>query len=357
MLVLSAPAEAAKYGDPAVLNQAIQQIESSSGPNVHVPEGPVLHEGDSGETVRTVIRRLQQGGYLSAGFSSSGYGDQVMNAVRQFQEDYGLHVDGLVGPETSRAMNTGLRHRLEEIRRNYQKQQEFFANAPDEPYVLVNIPDAHLVYVDGSRSLEMNVIVGKEGWGTPRMEDTIESIVVNPDWDVPRSIVADDIAPRVARDPGYLDAHHMVVLDGWGSDATRVDPSSIDWSSVTEDNWSHHLKELPGTDNPLGQVKVSFPNDHNIYLHGTPHDQLFERDQRGLSHGCIRMERPIELAGRLLEYGTDDWDTARLRQAARGNDQERIALDRKIPVYLVYWTAFGNSKGELQIRPDLYGLY
>lgn len=353
-LLVATTAQGAVYGDPAVLENVIEKVESGQySSRVEVAVGPVLRKGDESEMVKRVIRRLEQSGYLPRNFESSVYTAEVMDAVRAFQRDRGLVEDGLVGPATSRAMNATLRDRLSEIRRNLEDQQEFFSDAPDR-FVLVNIPDANLVYFEnGQPSLEMKVIVGKEGWGTPTMNETIEQIVVNPDWDVPASIVAADIAPKVAADPGYLDRNNMIVLDGWGSDAERVDPGSIDWSSVTEAGWSYHLRQLPGPDNPLGQVKISFPNDQAIYLHGTPNDHLFDRYKRGLSHGCIRMEEPLEMAGELLEYGTDDWDTARLRQAV-GGEQQFVEMEREVPVHLVYWTAFGDTSGEVQLRPDIY---
>jgi len=348
-------AEAAHYADPAALEAAIQRIESGDRPSrTGVPEGPVLRQADEGEAVEAAVRRLKEGGYLPDEFSATTYTERVMDAVRAFQEDRGLGVDGLVGPNTRAAMNRGPADRLAELRWNLEGQRTFFAAAGDR-YVLVNLPDARLVYFeDGRPALEMKVIVGKEGWGTPTMDEQIEHVVVNPDWDVPASIVAADIAPQVAANPGYLEANDMVILDGWGPNAPRVDPSAIDWSSVTEEGWSYHLRQLPGPDNPLGQVKIAFPNDEAIYLHGTPADQLFELDRRGLSHGGIRMERPVELAGRLLELGTEEWDTSRLREAVSTNDQQRVELETTVPVHLVYWTAFVDASGELQLRPDVY---
>lgn len=344
----------AHYGNPAALEQAIETIESDGDSVTRVPDGPVLREGDDNEAVPPVLRRLQETGYLPSDFEGTTYTEEVASAVEAFQTDRGITVDGLVGPETRRAMNQGPADRLGEIRQNLERQEEFFAETEDR-FVLVNIPDAHLVYFeDGQPAMEMKVIVGQEGWGTPTMAETIEEIVVNPDWDVPASIVAADIAPEVVKDPGYLDENNMVVLDGWGPDAPRVDPSTIAWASVTEDNWQYHLRQLPGDENPLGQVKISFPNEDAIYLHGTPAQQLFEKNERGLSHGCIRMERPLDLAGRLLEVGTEDWDTERLRQTVGSNDQQKVELSTTIPVHLVYWTAFVDSSGELRLVPDVY---
>lgn len=347
-------AQTTHYGDPAALEREIEKITSDRDSTTPVPHGPVLREGDEGEAVVPVIARLQEVGYLPSDVEGQTYSPEVAAAVEAFQTDRGITVDGLVGPETRRAMNRGPADRLGEIRQNLELQETFFEEAEDR-YVLVNIPDAQLVYFEHGRpTMEMKVIVGREGWGTPTMDETIEAIVVNPDWDVPASIVAADIAPEVVKNPGYLDENDMVVLDGWGADAPRVDPSRIAWGSVTEDNWSYHLRQLPGDDNPLGQVKISFPNEQAIYLHGTPAQQLFEKNERGLSHGCIRMERPVELAGRLLEVGTEDWDTERLRQAVSGNDQQKVELDTTIPVHLVYWTAFVDSSGELRLVPDVY---
>lgn len=355
LIPTTARAEAAHYADPAALEAAIQRLESSGDDSrTEVTDGPVLRNGAEGEAVKDAVQRLKEGGYLPGDFQGATYNDEVMKAVEAFQKDRGLKVDGLVGPGTRQAMNRGLVDRIEELRWNLERQKAFFAEAGDR-YVLVNIPDAHLIYFEGGEpSLEMKVIVGQEGWGTPSMDKTIEHVVVNPDWDVPASIVAADIAPKVAANPGYLEANHMVIFDGWGPNAPKVDPSTIDWSSVTEDGWGYHLRQLPGPDNPLGQVKIAFPNDDAIYLHGTSAKQLFDRNQRDLSHGCIRMEKPLELAGKLLELGTEDWDTSRLEEAVSGNDQQRVDLATTVPVHLVYWTAFVDAEGQLQLRPDVY---
>jgi murein L,D-transpeptidase YcbB/YkuD len=355
VLPVAAHAQAAHYADPAALEKAVQEIESAGASQTpEIPDGPVIREGDDGERVAAVIAFLKARGDLATDFDGTTYTPEVSAAVEAFQTDRGIAVDGLVGPQTRQTMNEGPGDRLDEIRRSLEEQKTFFADAPDR-YVLVNIPDAQLIYFEGGQpALEMKVIGGKEGWDTPTMDETIEQIVVNPDWDVPASIVAADIAPKVVENPGYLSDNNMVVLDGWGPDAPRVDPSGIAWGSVTEDNWRYHLRQLPGDDNPLGQVKISFPNDEAIYLHGTPAKQLFEKNERALSHGCIRMERPVDLAGRLLEIGTEDWTTERLRQAVETNEQQTVKLGTTIPVHLVYWTAFVDSSGELQLVPDIY---
>ena len=357
-LLLAAPGAAATiYGDPAALEDAIRRIEEGEyRPRSEVPEGPVLREGDEGEAVKAAVQRLREGGYLDKEFEGATYGERVVEAVKAFQRDHGLMVDGLVGPSTRAAMNASPRDRVAELRSNLKRQRELAEKVEDEErFVLVNVPDARLLYFERGRPvLEMKVIVGQEGWNTPTMDETIERIVVNPDWDVPASIVAADIAPKVVEDPGYLADNRMVILDGWDPDASRVDPSSIDWASVTESSWEYRLRQAPGPENPLGRVKISFPNDEDIYLHGTPAEELFEKDRRGLSHGCIRMEKPVEMAGRLLEVGTKEWNEARLLQAIDSGEQQFVDLETTIPVHVVYWTAFVDGSGELQLRPDLY---
>ncbi len=335
-----------------------------------MPDGPVLAAGDpvDPEPYRALIDRLAAEGDLAAADArrlraaapTPGpddrpvVGETLAAAVRRFQRREGLAVDGKVGPATRRAMNVPAADRVAQIEANMERWRWL----PDDfgsRYVEVNLADQELVAVDaGAPALRMAVVVGKQGWGTPVFRDRIESVIVNPAWNVPASIARDDLLPRIRRDPGYLARNRFEVLSGWGDDARRVDPASVDWDALAADDLDVHFRQEPGPGNALGQIKFMFPNEHHIYLHDTPAEQLFERSARALSHGCIRLARPLDLAGWVFSRNPD-WDEARVRRAIDSGERRRIELDHEIPVYLLYWTAFQGADGEVEFRRDIYG--
>ena len=336
------------------LRGEIERLEraAAGGGWASVPGDSTLREGDSGDRVVALRQRLAQSGDLGDP-SGSSYDAALVEAVRGFQERHGLAVDGIAGPQTLAALAVAPQERARQARESLERQESFVSEHRSDRYVLVNVPAFRLHYVDqGSSRLTMPVIVGKEGWGTPEMHDSIKYLVANPDWDVPQSILAEDLAPKIREDPAYLDENDMVVLEGWGDDARRVDPGNVDWSNVGK-GFPYHVRQLPGPDNPLGQLKFMFPNENNIYLHGTPHGHLFDRHDRNLSHGCIRVERPVELGAALLE-GTPDWNRQRLESVVSGDDQQRIELAEPVPVHLVYWPVVARADGTIEFHEDIY---
>ena len=336
------------------LRAEIQRLEqaASSGGWATIPDGPTLRQGDSGERVAALRQRLAQTGDLQDA-GGDRYDAALAEAVQRAQQRHGLAVDGVAGPQTFGALAVSPGERARQARESLERQERFVAEHASDHFVLVNVPAFRLHYVaGGSPRLTMPVIVGKEGWGTPEMHESIEYLVANPDWDVPQSILVEDLAPKIREDLGYLEDNDMVILEGWGEDARRVDPTSVDWSNVGQ-GFPYHVRQLPGPENPLGQLKFMFPNDDNIYLHGTPHTHLFDRDDRGLSHGCIRVERPLDLGAALLA-GNPEWDRERLASFVEGDEQQRIDLDEPVPVHLVYWPVVARADGTVEFHQDIY---
>lgn len=338
------------YGDAERLGEAITRYEAAAD-RPPLASGAVLKRGDEGPRVEAVAQRLAALGDLDEDDVGAKFDDTLDASVRAFQRRSGLKVDGVVGRGTRRALNAGFATALKHMRASRARMLEL---SLEGDYVLVNVPDFRLVYVrDGEAVESMKVIAGRPSWDTPGMSDVIEQIVVNPQWNVPVEIVAKEIAPGVVRDPKYLEKKNLVVLRGsWASDDV-VDPDSIDWDDVTEKNFEYFVAQRAGPTNPLGRLKILFPNSDDIYLHDTPNPELFSKKTRGLSHGCIRMERPFELAAHLVE-GTPDWDGARLEAAKTDGRTEKVTLAKKTPVHIVYWTAWVDDEGKLQLRNDLY---
>ena len=266
----------------------------------------------------------------SSGAAASGgvYDRDLAAAVAVFQQRHSINVDSSLGSETIESMNVPASYRLGEIAANMERYR-WLPRTFGTRYIFVNVPAFKLEAFDsGQKVLEMKVIVGQEyqDKATPVFSDSMETVVFRPYWDVPPSIAAKEIFPKGS---GYIARENMEVYNDHGRTAVR---------------------QRPGPKNALGFVKFLFPNDFNIYLHDTPNHALFEKDVRAFSHGCIRVEKPTELAEWVL-----GWPADKVEQAMHdGPDDRGVRLPRKIPVYITYFTAYIND-GQLYFGNDLYG--
>jgi murein L,D-transpeptidase YcbB/YkuD len=221
-------------------------------------------------------------------------------------------------------------------------------------HILVNVPAFYMaVRENGSPVLEMKVIVGTPQNATPIFSDQMETVVFSPYWNVPDSIAEGETAPSAARDPNFLRRQNIEILRRTGTGTESVDPASVNWDDPAA------IKELafrqkPGAKNALGHVKFLFPNAFNVYLHDTPADSLFSREGRALSHGCIRLERPEELAGYLLR-DKPEWTDRRIKEAMNAGEEKHVALGGKLPVHIVYFTAWPKGDGDVELYDDIYG--
>jgi murein L,D-transpeptidase YcbB/YkuD len=203
--------------------------------------------------------------------------------------------------------------------------------------------------------MDMRVIVGKTLNATPVFSDRLEYVVLAPYWNVPFSIIDKEFREKLIADPkGFLEHLDMEVVKGSGRKAVAVDPSSIDWAGVTEANFKYTVRRRPGPKNDLGDVKFIFPNSNDIYLHDTPHDELFGQAKRGFSHGCVRVEEPIKLATYLLR-DKGGWDKQAILDTIATRREKYVPVKTKLPVYLVYFTAWADANGHVHFRDDIYG--
>jgi murein L,D-transpeptidase YcbB/YkuD len=284
--------------------------------------------------IGSLRRRLVQSLDLSATYREGESMDiHLAEAVRGFQRRHGLTADGVVGVRTLAALNARVADNTAQVRINLARRQDDRAHLPR--YVEVNLPGYELRLVDhGKVVLRSRVIVGDEDSPTPVFDDLIRTVEVNPFWYVPRSI-EQELVEQEQKKPGYLAAKGFY----WRASATGLEPE--------------RLIQRPGPENALGRVKFLFPNHHAVYLHDTPKPALFGRSQRGLSHGCVRVEKWRELVAALL--GAQGWDGPRLDRTLASGKTRRIDLDRPVPVFLDYRTAFVDDQGRLNLRADLYG--
>jgi murein L,D-transpeptidase YcbB/YkuD len=297
-----------------------------------IPAGKAVKQGDPDSPARLAALRTRlslEGIDVSGAAGDSVFGAPLAAAVAQFQARHGIAVDSALGAETLSSLNVPAAYRLGQIAANLERDR-WMPRALGSRYVVVNVPAFHLdAFDDGKKVLEMKVIVGQEyeDKATPVFSDSMETVVFRPYWNITPDIQASEIAPKIAADPGYLVRENLEYYKDGG--VTRI-------------------RQKPGPKNSLGFVKFLFPNDFNIYLHDTPNHELFDKDVRAFSHGCIRVEKPTELAQWVL-----GWDAAKVQAMENGQDNSSVKLPRKLPVYIVYGTAYIRD-GQLYFGNDLY---
>ena len=306
----------------------------------------------NGAVVPPLRERLAAGGYVpsTAPMDSAQYDAEIETAVKAFQKHHGLAVTGTLDRATIHELNVPLDGRLTQIAINLERWRWM----PDDlgsRHFLVNVPEFHLYARENGRTaLDMRVVVGKRGNETPLFADEMETVVFSPYWNVPETIALEETAPAVQRDPAYLARNNMEVIDASGR---VVPPEVIPWGDEAALE-GYRFRQRPGAGNALGYVKFLFPNRHAVYLHDTPADALFKRIGRAFSHGCVRVEEPERLARYVLR-DQSKWSDDAIRAAMRAGTERHVRLTEKIPIYLVYMTAFVHADGALYFRDDVYG--
>lgn len=331
-----------------------REVEASGGWPVIDP-GPTLKFGDRGMRVAMLRYRLAVSGDADfvTGVIDDHFDDTLAVAVMRFQRRHGLKVDGIAGQGTLAAMNVPVSSRIRQIELNLERWR--WMPAELEPYyILVNIPAFELKVVDGGQTVKaMRAIVGREKRPTPVLSSMMTYLELNPYWHVPSKIAREDLLPKIQKDPQYLVRQKFQVFNSWDEKARALDPYSIDWSSLSEDYFPFRLRQEPAPHNALGRVKFMFPNDLSVYIHDTPSKNLFVRASRDFSSGCVRVEKPLELASFLLNR--QNWSRKRLAELLASEQRQVVILKEPVPVYLVYMTAWTGENGEVHFREDIYG--
>jgi len=311
--------------------------------------GPTLKQGMTDARVPKLAERLAITGDIdrsSAAAATTSYSGAVVDGVKHFQERHGLAVDGALGPGTLAALNVPVEMRIEHIRANLERARWVFYD-PESEFLVVNIAGFKMYLVRrGEVVWRSRVQVGKTYRRTPIFTSTMSYVVLNPTWTVPPTILRQDYLPQLKRNPQYLAERNIDVLDRTGK---PVDQSSIDWSSAR--SLQYQLVQRPGPTNALGRVKFMFPNEYFVYLHDTPSRDLFDRESRAFSSGCIRVENPLELADIVIG---DKWPRARIDAAIADGRTQTVILDKPIAVKLLYWTAEVDGNGRVSFFPDVY---
>ncbi|MFN8626016.1 MAG: L,D-transpeptidase family protein [Candidatus Binatia bacterium] len=338
---------------------------AAAGEPPAVADGPRLKRGDKDGRVIALRSRLTALGDLpaaapqGAGSRAAQVFDQELEmGLRNFQRRHGLEADGRLGSATLVALNVPVLDRTRQLELNLERWRWLPADL-GERYVVVNIPDYVLSVIarhpDASGGgettvMQMRVVVGVTEQPTPAMSASISHLILNPFWNIPGKIAEKELFPELSKDPGYL-AKRQIKLVSRGADRRAVDPRSIDWrNSAWRENY--RLRQEPGPGNAMGQLKFVLRNPFGVYLHDTPKRQLFARRKRAGSHGCIRVERPNELATYLL--GGTQWTAGAIGNTLSSGTSKRIDLPVPIPVYLVYFTAWVGADGTVEFRDDVY---
>jgi len=331
---------------------------AASGGWPAVPTGEVLKPGMEDPRILNIRKRLAVTGELGAeNLESVLFDGELEAAVKEFQKRHNLVQDGVIGNQTIETMNVPVSSRITQIILNMERYR-WNDRVMDKPGVFVNIAGFEaFAGTPGNMEIEMPVIVGKTYHETPVFSDSIKYIVINPYWTLTPSIAYHETLPKLKADPHYLEKHNMRIFEGWGQNAPELDATAIDWSTVSKHQMNtYRVRQEPGPENALGTLKLVFPNKFNVYLHDTPAHDLFKRDRRAFSHGCIRMSRPAEMAAFVLGGKEKGWTVERINEIVESRERQVVKLDTHMPVHILYRTAFVNPVDDtLNFYEDIYG--
>lgn len=341
------------------LKKALQQyrrIETAGGWPV-LPEKVEWQPGSHDARIALLRRRLQ----LSADLAEDASGNfphlfdpPLQQALVRFQARHGLPPSGRLDERTRTALMVPAGQRARQIEANLERWR-WLPHDLGWRHIRVNVADFRLqVFEENAPVLSMRVVVGRDYRRTPVFSGMMRFLVINPYWNIPTRIAVKDILPKVRQDPHYLAQKKIRVFEDWSSQAREIDPGGIDWNRVDADHFRYRLRKDPGPQNDLGRIKFMFPNRFAVYLHDTPSRHLFRRDVRSFSSGCVRLEKPVDLAEYVLREDSH-WNRESIENAIRSGERRIVSLPSRIPVHLLYWTVWADENQGIQFRPDVYG--
>ena len=342
--------KAPEYAQLVKAKIGLDRTIAAGGWGATVPAGATLRPGATGPAVVALRDRLIRMGYLGRSFAAE-YDAALQRAVQEFQLDHGLEADGIASATTLEEINTPAEDRLKSVLVALERQR-WMDFEKGERHIWVNLTDFTAKIVDhGKVTFSTRSVVGKNtpDQRTPEFSDEMEYMVINPSWNVPRSITVKEYLPLLKRNPGAVS--HLKLLDSRGRVVNR---GNINFANYTERTFPYAMRQPPSQSNALGLVKFMFPNPYNIYLHDTPSKNLFEREVRAFSHGCVRLGQPFDFAYALLAAQSDD-PKGMFHRHLNSGQETTVRLDRPVPVHLVYFTAYPTPKGRISYRRDVYG--
>ncbi len=328
-----------------------RDIQKKGGFPIIKTDEEFLTKTESDSVLILVKKRLVLTGDLKINDNNIIYTMPLVKAITNFQQRVGLPENGQLNFKTIAEMNKTVDYRIKQMLVNLERLRWVPVEIEND-YLLVNIPEYKLHVFENKKLLwETNVVVGKAAKQTSIFKGSISRIILNPFWNVPNSIINHEILPKLKRNANYLSQNNMEVVS---NDGKAIEASTINWKQYSK-NVPFIIRQKPGNDNSLGKIKFLFPNSFNIYLHDTPTKELFDRNKRDFSHGCIRVENPMKLAMYLLR-NNKDWNQEKVDAILTTTTETGISIKPNIPVYITYFTAWVDVKGNLNFRDDIYNL-
>lgn len=314
--------------------------------------GQPIQPGDSSAFLPEVLQRIA----LETDIKNTNnqlYTEELQGIIKSTRYRYGLDGNSpKIDKELLVALNVPVEERIRQLELNLERSR-WLTEPMGDRYIIVNLPEYKLrVIEEGAPAMEMKVVIGEMVNTTPIFSDSLEYLVFAPFWNVPARIAREEILPYAKKDPSYLKRKNFQLVQGWEENAQVIDPYEIDWQEMELEEFPYRVRQTPGPWNSLGLVKFIFPNNKAIYLHDTPADHLFEEYERGFSHGCIRVEKPEQLATYLLPEASRQ----KVERLMHSDERKVVSLEKEVPVYLVYFTTVVDNDGILRFLPDIYGL-
>ena len=343
-------------GSQRALSGAIAMYEeiAASGGWAQLPKVS-FNKNSKPALIHQLRERLMREGYVQFDAMASPLASQwdgdLTNAIKSFQYNHGARVTGAIDERTRQELNIEAQWRLYSLRENLPRVAEY-ARDLGSRYITVNIPAAQLETVeDGQLYSRHNVVVGKLDRPTPALKSHVTDIAFNPTWNAPASIVAKDIIPKMLADPKYMQRLDIHVFDG--QNGPEIDPTRVDWQATAPDRFV--FKQAPGDQNALAQVKVNFANKFMVYMHDTPHRELFASNNRWESSGCVRVDQVKKLITWIVN-GLDGYDETNFEPIIRSRETQQLKIPHGPEVRFMYLTAWASEDGRVNFRPDVYKL-
>ena len=282
------------------------------------------------------------------------YDECLLTAVKKFQARHGLTDEGYIGPLTRKALSEGAEEKVARIKLNLDRMK-WVKRSHDRYQIWVNIPGYTMYVFDESELIEsMKVIVGRKGHNTPVFYNRVRTIVLNPYWRIPASIIRHEMIPKLKKNRNYTNSKKIEIHTGYSEHSPRVNPHNVNWHKYGRRLPPYRFMQSPGTHNALGKIKYLFPNKYAVYMHDTNQPSLFSKDVRSLSHGCVRLHKPVELLETFSKMDPKI-DFEKAEKTLEHNKKTPLRLSRSIPVDMIYLTTWVEDDGSVAFRDDIYG--
>ncbi len=351
-------ASLAPKGDYPALQKVLADLRGQRATTVYtpLPGGDLLKPGMTDARVPVLRTRLGELGLTvpRAGGRSEVYDDAGAAVGKPYQETKGRTVDGVIGANTTRSLNTSLEDRIQQVIANLERRR-WLPEDLGPRYVLVNAGDYSMVFVDGGQKVfESLVIVGTPKNPTPEIQSVMHGFQTNPYWTVPQSIAGEEYLPMLRRDPNALAGSGFKIFSSWSDNDSELDPNTVDWNSVHPKAFPYRVRQEPGPSNALGYIFFGFANKYGIYMHDTASRWLFTEGSRNFSHGCIRLQNPLDFAEKVFK-GRPGFDKGRVQQVIAAGQQAHYGFPEPVVLHVTYRTVGIGSDGAPVFRDDVYG--